>query len=286
METRGRSHRNYWSRMKRYLYDFWNLVDLLSYALLIAALFVRHFYIDETFTIARRMFALSLLVMYLRFLEVFLIHRKMGPTLIMIKEMLKDLLGFLILAVFVVLGVGIYYHANIWPDHQTIWNGDWTNWRIWTIIYYPYWQLYAELNLESLDGSDQSDCTNITSIWEADPSINRCPQEDWTVQAVAAIYLLFSNLLLVNLVIAMFSYTFERVQENSEKLWRFERYTVINDYDWRIPSPINLIFLPYRFIVRPGICCLKDDNDSRYHLLKEYRQNFQEVTALKILDKL
>lgn len=89
METRGRSHRNYWSRMKRYLYDFWNLVDLLSYALLIAALFVRHFYIDETFTIARRMFALSLLVMYLRFLEVFLIHRKMGPTLIMIKEMVN-----------------------------------------------------------------------------------------------------------------------------------------------------------------------------------------------------
>lgn len=89
METRGRSHRNYRSRMKRYLYDFWNLVDLLSYALLIAALFVRHFYIDETFTIARRMFALSLLVMYLRFLEVFLIHRKMGPTLIMIKEMVN-----------------------------------------------------------------------------------------------------------------------------------------------------------------------------------------------------
>lgn len=57
------------------------------------------------------------------------------------------------MAVFVVLGVGIYYHANIWPDHQTIWNGDWTNWRIWTIIYYPYWQLYAELNLESLDGN-------------------------------------------------------------------------------------------------------------------------------------
>lgn len=84
----------------------------------------------------------------------------------------------------------------------------------------------------------------------------------------------------------LITYTFERVQENSEKLWRFERYTVINDYDWRIPSPINLIFLPYRFIVRPGICCLKDDNDSRYHLLKEYRQNFQEVTALKILDKL
>lgn len=87
MEARGRSHRGYYSRMKRYLYDFWNVVDLLSYILLIAALFVRHFYPDSSFTIARRMFALSLLVMYLRFLEVFLVHRKMGPTLIMIKEM-------------------------------------------------------------------------------------------------------------------------------------------------------------------------------------------------------
>lgn len=87
LEAQGRSHRSYYSRMKRYLYDFWNAVDLLSYILLIAALFVRHFYIDETFTIARRMFALSLLVMYLRFLEAFLIHRKLGPTLIMIQEM-------------------------------------------------------------------------------------------------------------------------------------------------------------------------------------------------------
>lgn len=52
----------------------------------------------------------------------------------------------------------------------------------------------------------------------------------------------------------IFSYTFERVQENSEKLWRFERYTVINDYEWRIPSPINLVFLPYR------MCCPNRDN--------------------------
>nr|XP_034320576.1 transient receptor potential cation channel subfamily M member-like 2 isoform X2 [Crassostrea gigas] len=303
LEAQGRSHRSYYSRMKRYLYDFWNVVDLLSYILLIAALFVRHFYIDETFTIARRMFALSLLVMYLRFLEVFLIHRKLGPTLIMIKEMLKDLLGFLSIAVFLVLGVGIYYHANLWPDHQSIWSGDWTNWRIWTIIYYPYWQLYGELNLDYLDGSkpdfEEDKCTNITSEWESDTSKERCPQEDWTVQAVAAFYLLFSNLLLVNLVIAMFSYTFERVQENSEKLWRFERYTVINDYDWRIPSPINLVFLPYRFLCCPAKenCCLHKCQ-TRYNKKKTekkkekksndmaFRRNLQKIIALRNHNKI
>lgn len=91
MEDRGRSRRGCYRRMKRYFNDFWNVVDLLSYVLLIAALFVRHFRPSEKFTVARRVFSLSLLVMYLRFLEVFLIHRKLGPTLIMIKEMVKNI---------------------------------------------------------------------------------------------------------------------------------------------------------------------------------------------------
>ncbi|XP_062566533.1 transient receptor potential cation channel subfamily M member 2-like, partial [Saccostrea cucullata] len=249
LESEGRSHRGLYSRLKRHLYDFWNMVDLVSYVLLIIALFVRHFHPSTNYTVARRMLSLSLLVMYLRFLEVFLVHRKMGPTLIMIKEMLKDLLYFLGLAVFVVLGVGMYYHANLWPDHPTIWKGNWVNWRIWTIIYYPYWQLYGEINNEVLEGEELSGCTNDTNIWKTDTSIDRCPEEDWTVIAVAGFYMLFSNLLLVNLVIAMFSYTFERVQQNSEKLWRFHRCTVINDYEQRIPSPINLLTLPYR------LCC-------------------------------
>lgn len=73
--------------MKRHMNDFWNVVDLLSYFLIIAAVFVRHLYPDESHAIARNLFALSLLVMYLRFLEVFLVHQEMGPTLMMIKEM-------------------------------------------------------------------------------------------------------------------------------------------------------------------------------------------------------
>lgn len=66
---------------------------------------------------------------------------------------MKDLRRFLFIAIVVLLGVGIYYHANLWPDHQAILSDDLTKWRIWTIISYPYWQLYGELNLETLDGN-------------------------------------------------------------------------------------------------------------------------------------
>lgn len=65
---------------------------------------------------------------------------------------LRDLVNFLVVAFFIVAGVGIYYHANLWPDDQLMWNGDWTDWRIWTILYYPYWQLYGEMNLDILEG--------------------------------------------------------------------------------------------------------------------------------------
>lgn len=73
--------------MRRHLYDFWNVLDLLSYLLLITALIVRHSYEDETHVIARNTFSFSLLVMYLRFLEVFIINKILGPMLMMIKEM-------------------------------------------------------------------------------------------------------------------------------------------------------------------------------------------------------
>lgn len=53
-------------------------------------------------------------------------------------------------------------------------------------------------------GSEQPNCNNSASLVNRDSSMSRCPQEDWTVPVVAAVYLLLSNLLLINLVIAKF----------------------------------------------------------------------------------
>lgn len=278
------------SRVKKYLFNFWNILDLLSYIVLVIALFLRHLCQVERQIYARNMFSLSLLILYLRFLEVFLIFKSTGTTIIMIIEMLKDLVKFIAIALSVVLGVGIYYHANLWPDHQTMWSGGLTRWRIWTIIFYPYWQIYGEANLETLTGSDQDNCTNSRYIWESDPSIKRCPEEDWTVPVIAGLYMIFVNLLLVNIVIANFSNTFEFIHTNSEKLWHYHLYTVIKDYSQRIPSPVNLILRPiqlirYLIIQRP---CNRKVADSSHQTMtneqkakKEFQQTFQKIVALR-----
>lgn len=66
----------------------------------------------------------------------------------------------MVVTLFVLLGVGIYYHANLWPDYQKLFIGGWAEWRIWTILYVPYWQLYGEPNLESFRGNNN----NISNI--------------------------------------------------------------------------------------------------------------------------
>ncbi|XP_061190897.1 transient receptor potential cation channel subfamily M member-like 2 [Saccostrea echinata] len=231
--------------------------------------------------------------MYLRFLQAFMMIRTFGATLIMIKEMLKDLLAFIWLAIFVVFGVGIYYHANLWPDHLYIFgDGSIESWRIWRIISLPYWQLYGESNEEYISGKDQSDCTNITSIWTTDLSRERCPREDWTVVLIAAFYMLFSNLLLVNLVIAMFSYTFGRVKSNSEKLWMYERYVVINDFKNRKPSLINLICFVRYIINRLFQKCMnrvtnnpvnRETTESKKKEEKQNLMKFQKIMATRVV---
>lgn len=67
---------------------------------------------------------------------------------------LKDLLYFLIIVSFVILGVGMYYHTLRFQSPVN--RSEWTKWEIWSILYYPYWQMYAEFNLDYLSGKNIS----------------------------------------------------------------------------------------------------------------------------------
>ncbi|XP_076101753.1 transient receptor potential cation channel subfamily M member 2-like [Mytilus galloprovincialis] len=269
-----------WYRLKKYLFNFWNILDVLSFALTIVAIFVRVFRSTKTNKTYRRFFSMSLFAMYMRFLHVLLMSRKLGPKIIMIKEMLKDLFRFIgILFVFMV-GVGVLYHANMYPAHKDMWSSvDWKYWRIWKIIYIPYWQIYGESMLDSFEENKDASCTKIQSVWENTPSIERCNEYDWILVVITALYMLMSNLLLVNLLIAVFSYRFERVQENSEKLWRYLRYEVIMDYRTRIPAPLNLVIRPIFFVV---IKCVKCIN----HLRKKDNEDAKDAAAQRKLDKI
>ena len=56
-----------------------------------------------------------------------------------------------------------------------------------------------------------------------------------------------------------YSYTFETVKANSEKYWKFGRYSVIVEYEEKIPSPINIPFRIFQLLrwVLQSLCSNK-----------------------------
>ncbi|CAC5411680.1 unnamed protein product [Mytilus coruscus] len=183
----------------------------------------------------------------------------LGDILEEMTGMLVDLLKYLFILIILVLAAGVVYHANVYPNHQVTGLSNIAFWRIWTIIKIPYWQVYGELFLDTLEASDASGCTNNATLWKSDPSIERCPTGDWITPVIAAFYMMLTNWLLLNIVIAMFGARFNAIQRKSKQKWRYYRHSVIFDYEDKIPSPLNfpcriLTYLRYSKQI-PCACC-------------------------------
>ena len=61
--------------------------------------------------------------------------------------------------------------------------------------------------------------------------------------------MLFANVLLLNLLIALFSNTFGMIQAHAEKYWKFHRYSLIREYYYRptFVPPFIIISHLYNF---------------------------------------
>ena len=74
--------------------------------------------------------------------------------------------------------------------------------------------------------------------------------------------MMFANVLLINLLVALFATTYERVQENSENIWKLNRYDLILEY-WGKSPLRNIVDLQTTF-----------DQFSTYHRYRTYIQQF------------
>ena len=64
-----------------------------------------------------------------------------------------------------------------------------------------------------------------------------------------AIYLLIGNVMLLNLLIAIFTSVFEDVRENSKRIWKYEMYRLVEEYDQKpaLAPPFVIFEDVYRF---------------------------------------
>ncbi|XP_057219078.1 transient receptor potential cation channel subfamily M member 3 isoform X16 [Triplophysa rosa] len=97
-----------------------------------------------------------------------------------------------------------------------------------------------------------------------------CKTGAWIVPAIMACYLLVANILLVNLLIAVFNNTFFEVKSISNQVWKFQRYQLIMTFHERPVLPPPLIIFSHITMVLKHLCCRwrKHDEDERDFGLK------------------
>ncbi|XP_076112025.1 transient receptor potential cation channel subfamily M member-like 2 isoform X2 [Mytilus galloprovincialis] len=268
-------------KFKRFFLNVWNLLAYLSYGVILIAVCMRIVNSSDFHRMTLRLYSLGLFLMYMRFLQCMIVQSYFGPKIIMIGEMLLELIKFAWILIVFMMCTGVLYHANMYPSHYDMWSTKGVQyWRIWKIVSLPYWQIYGELFLEEIQGQNNANgtCTFVRTEWENNPEIERCVEYDWAVLIIAAIYLLITNLLLVNLIIALFTSRFEEVQKDSDRLWKFWRYSIIMKYRNRDPVPLNLLFLPWKLIRTHCMCNRKNQGDN---VIQE-AQNLHAVKCLYI----
>ncbi|XP_052275778.1 transient receptor potential cation channel subfamily M member 5-like [Dreissena polymorpha] len=155
----------------------------------------------------------------------------------------------------------VMYQANLYPNSPPSAS------LLKKLVYKPYWQIFGELFLDEISGDEYGDCTTNSTVWKSAGGKDRCPENTRLVIYIGAIYIILTQIVLVNLLIAVLSNTYTAVHEKSDHIWKFYWYGIVREYYERpaLCPPLIILVHIYRTI-RHGVKRCQDrvsDNEFR-----------------------
>ncbi|XP_067876114.1 transient receptor potential cation channel subfamily M member 4a [Heterodontus francisci] len=234
-------------KVKLYYQDMWNKCDVLALLLFMTGVTARMF--NDWFEMGRVILCLDFMVFSFRLVHIFAVNKQLGPKIIIVGKMMKDVFFFLFFLGVWLMAYGVATQGLL---HHTEPRADWIFRRV---FYRPYLQIFGQIPLKDLDAVQitRSNCTD-DPFAILNKGLPPCTNTyaNWLVILLLTIFLLVANILLVNLLIAMFSYTFNKVQENSDTYWKFQRYKLIVEYQKRpaLAPPFIILSHIHIFIKR------------------------------------
>ncbi|CAF0821277.1 unnamed protein product [Adineta steineri] len=206
-----------------YLRESWNKLDVLCVCLYLISIILECFNTKITLNAARAFLAIDVVFWFIRLLILLMIDRTVGPMLLMIQAMvgaLSDMgtffsIFFVFTSAYGVASFALLKNGELFLDLSVFRK----------IFHQAYWHVFGQMN-------DLDDIENNFEI------------TGWAAFALLACYMAVSNILLVNLLVAMFSNTFDRMFAKMDTLWKFYRYHIIKEYTILppLPPPFNLFY--------------------------------------------
>nr|XP_060505806.1 transient receptor potential cation channel subfamily M member 4 [Panthera onca] len=203
------------------------------------------------YDLGRTVLCLDFMVFTLRLLHIFTVNKQLGPKIVIVNKMMKDVFFFLFFLGVWLVAYGVATEGLLRPRDRDLPN------ILRRVFYRPYLQIFGQIPQEDMDVAlmEHVNCSSEQGFW-ARPlgaQAGSCVSlyANWLVILLLIIFLLVANILLLNLLIAMFSYTFGKVQGNSDLYWKAQRYSLIREYHSRPALAPPLIVVSHvRLLIR------------------------------------
>uniref|UniRef100_A0AAQ6IFL4 Transient receptor potential cation channel, subfamily M, member 3 n=1 Tax=Anabas testudineus TaxID=64144 RepID=A0AAQ6IFL4_ANATE len=245
-------------KVKVWLQEYWNITDLMAILIFSVGMVLR---LQEPplMSYGRVIYCVNIIYWYIRLLEIFGVNKYLGPYVMMIGKMMIDMMYFVIIMLVVLMSFGVARQAILNPNEDPSWM------LARNIFFMPYWMIYGEVFADQIDRKFKARDGVVVAL-------PPCKTGAWIVPAIMACYLLVANILLVNLLIAVFvnDRYLMLVKSISNQVWKFQRYQLIMTFHERPVLPPPLIIFSHITMVLKHLCCRwrKHDDDERDYGLK------------------
>ncbi|XP_072257010.1 transient receptor potential cation channel subfamily M member 2-like [Pyxicephalus adspersus] len=236
-------HRGFVKKSAEYIAEFWNQVDSMALGLFAVGLICRLVRTDTVY-LGRVFLSLDFMIFCIRLMHIFSVSKVLGPKIIILRRMVKDIFFFLFLLAIWIISYGVAKQAILTTNEERL------DWILRNVVYGPYLTLFGQIpsDVDSLN-FDPKKCTQNGT----DATLPKCVFNDgsqalfpeWLTIILMCLYLLLANILLLNLLIAMFSYTFGEVESHTDQVWKFHRFGLIKEYKERPAAPPPFILLAH-----------------------------------------
>lgn len=217
-------------------WNMWNPCDAAAIIFFLIGLSLR--LQQGTMDVGRVIYCVDSIYWYLRILNILGVNKYLGPLVTMMGKMVKNMIYFVVLLLVVLMSFGVCRQAILFPNKEPSWS------IARDVFFEPYFMLYGEVFADGIDPH----CGD-------DPDLPNCLTGRWINPAVMSVYLLIANILLINLLIAVFNNIFNEVNAISHQVWMFQRFTVVMEYEQKpiLPPPFIIIchiFLLFKYCRR------------------------------------
>lgn len=251
--------------LREYWKDGWNWIDLLAIGLTSVGFCIRmgahKVYLskykeahDPLLYSTRNLYMLGLNLFYMRTLYITSISQIIGPRLKMMADMLrKDLVPLLIVFAIFICSYGVWFQGLIYPNSFYETPVQRSNAKL-----RGYLRQRDDQRLNLLQSFGELFRRAFYSIFEVSIVLEEetcegnlyCGSETGfhaVIYFVLVLYTGIVNIILINLLIALFSNTVSRIDQKATSLWLAGRYKMVKEYSERtiLPPPFNVLCVLY-----------------------------------------